>query len=144
MNLRQIVPISDDSVERKSSIYQHSDLLSVMKHGEWCPILFDKVDGIHCGKLLKHKVAIRLRGNRNYTYPVGTQQYIKNTYFITQKDKTELRELPEYYGTGFYETHERKNMFTNIGKEAFGLKQTKTLRVGKDYIEATKTLKAIE
>lgn len=144
MNIRNINPISDDSVERRSSIYQHKDLLSVMERGEWCPLIFDIIEGVECGVIKTHKTAIRIKDGLNYTFPVGSCRYVSNTYFLTQKDKTELRVLPEYYGTGFYETHERKNMFTNIGKHALGNRQEKILRVGKDYVMAKNILKAVE
>lgn len=137
-------PIPDEPMERKSSIYQHKDLFCVMERGEWCPVVFDMIDRIECGKIYSHKVALRIAPGLGYTFPVGTCKHVKNTYFLTQKDETELRVLPDYYGTGFYQTHERKNMLTNIGKEAFGNRQEKILRVGKDYCISKKTLEAIE
>lgn len=144
MNLPTIHPISNDAVERKSSIFQHNNLLAVMQRGEWCPLVFDIIDGVECRQMKSHKVVLRLRPGLNYTFPVGTCRYAKNTYYTTQKDKIETRVLPSYYGAGFYQAHERKNMFTNIGDQAFGVRQEKILRVGKDYVQAQKTLKAVE
>lgn len=144
MNIRSIQSIEDDKLSRKSSIYQHSNLLSVMKRGEWCPIVFDKLDGVECGKIKSHKVALKIRPGIDYTFPVGTCEYAKDTYYLTQKDEIEVKKLSAFYGDGFYETHERKNMITNIGKGSLGLHQEKVLRVGKDYVVANKILKAVE
>lgn len=144
MNIRNINPISDESVERRSSIYQHKDLLSAMEKGEWCPLVYDVIDGIECGKIKSHKAALRIKDGLNYTFPVGTCTYTSDIFYLSQKDKTELRVLPDYCGTGFYETHERKNVFTNAGLEALGNHQEKVLRVGKDYAMAKNILKAVE
>ncbi len=144
MNIRTINPIPDDNLVRKSSISQHEDLLSVRIRNEWCPIIFDVIDRVECGRIISHKSALRIKDGLNYTFPVGTCHYVKDTYFLTQKDKIEQRPLPPYYGAGFYETHERKNMLTNIGDKALGEHQEKTLRVGKDYVMAKKILKAVE
>lgn len=144
MNLSTINPITDEALIRKSSIYQHSNLLSVLKRGEWCPILFDVIDRIECGKVYTKKVAIRLREGANYTFPVGTTHYTEDVYLLTQQNRIKLKALPSYFGEGFYEVREHKDMLTNIGKFAFGYHKEKTLRVGKDYVQATKTLKAIE
>lgn len=144
MNIRQTNPIFEDNVVRKSSIWQHKDLLSVMKSGEWCPLVYDVIDGVECGKIKSHKATLRIKDGLNYTFPVGTCTYTSDIFYLSQKDKTELRVLPDYYGTGFYETHERKNVFTNAGPEALGNHQEKTLRVGKDYVMAKKILKAVE
>lgn len=145
MNIRKLNPISDAQVERKSSIYQHKNVLSVMVKGEWCPITFDHIDKVNCdGSVESHKIAIKLSPSIDYTFPVGTCKYVKDTYYLTQKDKTELRPLPEYYGAGFYQTHERKDMITNIGKDAFGHHEEKILRVGKDYCVAKTILDPVE
>lgn len=135
-------PIFDSDVERKSSINQHKGLLSVMKRGEVCPIIFDWIDSIDCGRIKSHKIAIRIGEGLDYTFPVGTCKYVKDTYFLTHKDKIEKRVLPEFFGTGFYEAHIRQNVITNIGKSAFGHRQEKILRVGKDYCRAKDTLEA--
>lgn len=144
MNIRQINPIFEDSIQRKSSIYQHKDLLSVMKRGEWCPLVFDVIEGVECRKIKSHKACLRISPGLDYTFPVGTCKYTKDTYYLSQKDKIEKRVLPDYYGTGFYETHERKNVFTNADKYALGNHQEKILRVGKDYVMAKNILKAVE
>lgn len=144
MNIPTVDPVYEDTIARKSSIFQHSDILSVMKRGEWCPITFDVIDGVECRKVKSHKVTLRIRGGMNYSYPVGTCKYVKDTYFLTQKDKEELKVLPEWYGKGFYKSHERKNMLTNIGDSALANRQTKILRVGKDYVEAKTVLDPVE
>lgn len=144
MKIQTVNPIYEDNLVRKSSIYQHGDLLCVMKKGEWCPLVFDVIDGVECGKIKSHKSCLRIKDGLNYTFPVGNCHYTSDIFYLSQKDKTELKVLPDYYGTGFYESHERKNVFTNAGSEALGNHQEKSLRVGKDYVMAKKILKAVE
>lgn len=142
--MKTLNPISDSQVERKSSIYQHRDLLSVMKRGEWCPIVFDQIIGVECGRLITEKVALRLRDGLNYTFPVKTCCYTNDTYLLTQQNRTVLKMLPEWFGDGFYEVRERGGYLTNIGNDALGVHNEKTLRVGQDYVMAKTTLKAVE
>lgn len=144
MNIQTLYPIDDDHVERKSSIFQHADLLSVMKKGEWCPVVFDHIDGVECEKLHTSKRALRVAEGLNYTFPVGTCHYAHDDLVLSQKDKIELRVLPEEFGTGLYQTHERKNVFTNVEDQAVGTHNDITLRVGKDYVRATTTLDAVD
>ena len=144
MNIQALYPIDDDNLERRSSIYQHEDLLSVMKKGEWCPLVFDVIEGAECGKLHTSKKALRITEGLNYTFPVGNDHFTKDEYYLSQKDQIELRVLPEWFGDGLYEVHERKNVFTNVGNQAVGAHNDVTLRVGKDYVRAKTTLKAVE
>lgn len=143
LKIDTIDPIFDTDVERKSSINQHRGLLSVMKRGEVCPIIFDSIDSIDCGRIKSHKIAIRIGEGLDYTFPVKTCKYVKDTYFLTHKDKIELKPLPEYYGTGFYEAHTRQNVIINLGKSALGHRQEKLLRVGLDYCRAKDTLEPV-
>lgn len=144
MEIRTNYPIFDDSLERKSSISQHRDLLSLLHKGEWCPIVFKIIDGVECGHIKYHKVALALKPNLNYTFPVGTCHYVKDKYVLSDQDEIKLKKLPAFYGNGLYETHERKEVFVNIGDKALGFREKKTLRVGKDYVRAKKILKAVE
>lgn len=142
LKLDSLDPIFDPDVERKSSINQHKGLFSVYKRGEICPIVFDWIDSIDCGRIKSHKIALRFGDGLDYTFPVGTCQYTKDTYFLTHKDKVELKVLPEYYGTGLYEAHTRENVITNVGHSALGHRQTKAFRIGMDYCRAKETLQA--
>lgn len=144
MNIQALYPIDDDSIERKSSIYQHEDLLSVMQKGEWCPLTFDHIDSVECGKIHASKRALRIKEGLNYTFPVGTCHQTRDDYILSQKDKIELKVLPEWFGDGLYEAHERKNVFTNVGNEAAGTHNELTLRVGQDYVKAANTLDAVD
>lgn len=144
MQLRYVDPIRDKSVERKSSISQHKDLLCILVGGEWCPIVFNVVDGVHCGQIKSHQGVLALREGINYTFPVGTCHYVKNKYVLAEQDEIKLKKLPSYYGIGLYESHERKNVFVNIGDKALGFTEKETLRIGKDYVRAKKILKAVE
>lgn len=135
--------ITDFPTERKSSIYQHRGLLGMLIRGEWCPLVFNQVDGVECGKIKYHKIALSIKPGLNWTFPVGTCHYVKNNYLLTHKDKLELNPLPEFFGDGLYEDRVREQVFTNVGKEAVGIRQEKTLRVGKDYVTAKRTLKGV-
>lgn len=144
MKLKQLNPILDETVERKSSISQHKDLLCILVGGEWCPIVFNVVDGVECGQIKYHQATLAIKEGINYTFPVGTCHYVKDKFILSNQDEIKLKKLPSYYGNGLYESHERKNVFVNIGDKALGFREKKTLRVGKDYVRAKKILKAVE
>lgn len=142
--MRVIEPVTDEQVERRSSISQHRNLLSLYINGEWCPLVFNIVDGVECGHIKYHRVAIELHPGVNYTFPVGTCRYEKDKYILTHQDEIKLKPLPEFFGDGLYESHEVKNVFVNIGDNALGFKEKKTLRVGKDYVISKKILQGVE
>lgn len=144
MKIKNLYPIVDEPVERKSSVFQYRDLFSIMKNGEWCPIVFNVVDGVECGHIKYHKMALRIAPGLDYTFPVGNCRYTKNKYILTSKDKTELKKLPAYYGNGLYEAHVRQNVFVNIGDKALGFQEKKNLRIGLDYVISKTTIKAVE
>lgn len=140
MKLEVLEPDEPQVLKRKSSIFQHGDLLAVMKGGEWCPIVFDAIDGINCGKIKSHKIAIGWGDYLNYTMPVKTCRYLSDTYLTYYKDEIVEKPLPSYYGLGMYEDHVRKDMVTNIGGQALGVRQETILRVGEDYVVSTDML----
>lgn len=140
MNLQILEPDEPRVLERKSSIYQHGDLLSVMKRGEWCPIVFDTIDGISCGKIKSHKIAIGWGNGLGYTMPVKTCRYLSDTYLTYYKDEIVEKPLPSYYGLGMYEDHIRERVVTNIGDQALGVRQETILRIGEDYFVSTDML----
>lgn len=144
MKLRTNYPILDESLERKSSISQHKDLLCTLVQGEWCPVVFNLIEGVECGHIKSRPVTLRLTEGLNYTFPVGTCKYVKDKYLLSSQDEIKLKKLPKYFGDGLYESHERKNVFLNVGDKALGVRENKILRVGKDYVRAKKILQAEE
>lgn len=136
MRLEVLEPNEPRTLERKSSIYQHGDLLSVMKRGEWCPIVFDAIDGITCGKIKSHKIAIGWGRDLGYTMPVETRRYLSDTYLAYYRDEIVEKPLPSYYGLGMYEDHLRQETVLNASDRAIGVRQETILRVGEDYVVA--------
>lgn len=129
-------------LKRKSSISQHKGMLSVLKHGEWCPLVADVIDSVKCGHITSHKAGLTDQPVLGYTFPVGNCKYITDMFVTGDEDKTVLEQLPEWFGTGFYQKHKREKVFLNAGSESLGLHQEFNLRVGKDYVVARELLKA--
>lgn len=136
---------SDTSrLERKSSISQHSGMLSVLKKGEWCPLVADVIDSVKCGHIVSHKAGITDQPVLGYTFPVGNYKYITDVFLTGDEDKETLAVLPEWFGSGFYKTHIREKVFRNSGTESLGLHNEASLRVGLDYVVAKDLLKAAD
>lgn len=131
-------------LERKSSIYQHKDLLSVMKRGEWCPLVADVIDAVACGKIYSHKAAITDKPTLGYTFPVGTCRFLTDIYLKAQFKNTITEELPEWFGTGYYKKTIDEDVVVNAANGALGTQYMTTLRVGEDYVVAKDSLPPVE
>lgn len=141
----EIIPNSDThNLERKSSISQHGSLLFVYRLGEKTPLVSDYIDGIKCGKVYSHKVAITDKPGLGYAFPVGTCRYLSELYLTGDQDEVVKKKLPEWFGPGFYDEHVKRKVFLNDSYNALGVVNEHIHRVGKDYVVAKDLLKAAD
>lgn len=138
------LPDSDKStVSRRSSIDQYQDFVGVMHNGMFCPLVFDQLDGIVCGKVHKHKIMIHFGNWEGYHYPIKKCRYTKATVLIGQNIGGSVQLLPKQFGRGncirnnFYEEkHNQKGTLRGSDGSLVGLQSTKELTVGLDYVVA--------
>lgn len=141
----EMIPDADThNLERKSSISQHKGMLAVRKRNELCPLVYDVIDGIDCGKVYSHKAALSDGSHIGYTFPVGTCRYVSEIYLMGQENRKVKKRLPEWFGIGFYDEHVVRDVFVNTDKDSLGLEQERTLRIGKDYVLPIDMLEAAD
>lgn len=140
-----------ETVSRHSSVNQYKGFLGVMHKGMFCPLVFDMMDGIVCGKVHSHKVMIHVGDWVGYHFPVKKCKYTKRSVIIGQDKGESLQLLPEQFGRGdcwhnnFYEEkHKRKGPLIDSNGVAMGYETTKELTVGLDYVLANDTLEPID
>ena len=133
-------PTEEKRVERLSSIYQFRHMLAVRKGDEWVPIQFDVLDGIVCDKVLSHPAILTDKPYIGYAFPVGECRYISDMYVQSDQKGTELKALPEFFGSGFYESAYDRDIMVNSDNGALGVHNDTTLRVGLDYVLAKNSL----
>lgn len=146
------LPDSDiEPVTRRSSINQYDGFLGVMHKGMFCPIVFDMMDGIVCGKIHSHKVIAHFGDWIGYHYPIKKCKYSKRTYVIGQDVGEGVHILPEQFGHGdcwhnnFYEEkHNHKGYMKGDDGSFVGYQTDKELIVGLDYITANDVLEPID
>ena len=142
----EILYNSDDSqVEKKSSIVQHKDKLSVVSQGEYLPISFDVLETVGCEGVKSHRAILSLNSDDiGYTYPVAECRLIKDeiVYFDERGEIT--KKLPAWYGAGEYQAFNDDLVFANADNGALGVRNNITLRMGLDYYQAKQTLPATE
>lgn len=127
-------------VKRKSSIYQHRDMLAVRRGDEWVPIAFDVFDGMTCKKVYTHKAVLSLKPYIGYNFPVQECRYVSQTYVASDQKGVELLKLPNWYGAGFYQNKYDRKILVNSDTGSLGVKTDTTLRVGEDYCLAVDTI----
>lgn len=127
-------------VAYKSSINQHKNKLSVMQKGEWVPLSYDVLDYIDCDKVVSHKAIVTDGDDIGYTFEVKEQCYYTDKYIYADREKVELREMPHWFGEGFYEAFVKDNPFINADNGALGTRTGITRRMGIAYALASKTL----
>lgn len=142
MNFPTIPDSDDHKLERKASNLQFKDFLSVWKGNEWVPISFDTLEGKDCDKIITRKAVLTDKPYIGYKFPVKSCRYVSESYLLSDQRGKELKALPEYYGTGFYESYYDRNVFVNAHNGALGMKDDITLRVGLDYVVAKESLPA--
>lgn len=143
MDARSILYNEDKSgVRVHSSIDQFSTFLSAEVGGVSVPIEFDAIDYIDCGKVVSHPVIVDNGRNIGYIFSDGIHEYITDEYPLTDRSEDVLKELPEWFGDGFYQDHEDYQAITNFDDAALGTRNVNRLRVGQHYYLADEILPA--
>ena len=140
MSIPILSATNDQKVFRKSSITQFKDTLSVLKKGEWLPLVADHIDYIDCDKVVSHKTAITDKKFIGYAYPVKECVLWTEVYLLGHSHETITESLPEWFGTGFYETVKDKDALVTGDGSSLGLANKYLLRVGMSYCQAEETL----
>lgn len=131
-----------NSVRAHSSIDQFSTFLSAEVGGVSVPIEFDAIDYIDCGRIVSRPVIIDNGCNIGYIFSDGIHEYITDEYPLTDRSEDVLKELPEWFGDGFYQDHEDYQAITNFDDSALGTRNVNRLRVGQHYYLADEILPA--
>lgn len=137
------LPIADEHrTITKSSISQARDTKLSLSNGigQFIPIVFDNLDYIDCDRVVSHKVMVSDSDELAFEYPVKECTYFSDEYVYVDEKGTELRELPEWFGAGFYRASVDRNNFVNFDDQAFGTRDADTLQTGLHYVEASSTI----
>lgn len=139
----EYLPIADEHrTATKSSISQARDKKLSLSNGigQFVPIVFDNLDYIDCDKVVSHKVMVSDSDELAFDYPVRECTYFADKYVYVDEKGTELKELPEWFGAGFYRASVDRNNFVNFDDQAFGTRDADTLQTGLHYVEASSTI----
>lgn len=141
--MADFLEIADEHrTETKSSISQSRDtkISLTTGKGQFLPLVFDYLDYIDCNRVKSHPTTISLINELDYEYPVKECTYFTDKYVYTDEQGEELRELPEWFGAGFYRKYIDRNVIVNFDNEAFGTRNRQTLQTGLHYVRATDSL----
>ena len=135
---------SDDDIRvtYRSSISQFKNTLSVSQRGEWVPLSYDVLDYLGCDGAKSHRAVVTDGDDIGYQFNVAEQVCYTDKYVYHDKDMVELRELPHWFGEGFYEAHIHEASLINSDTESLGNRGKHVSRVGLSYALATETLEA--
>lgn len=130
-------------VKAYSSIDQYSKFIATYERGGWTPIEFDYLDYIDCDKVVSHPVIIEFDDKIGYHFPIGECGFTTDEYLLMDKEGTELRELSECMGGGFYEAYDKSKIIINFDdNSALGTHNRYRLKIGMDYFLADEILPA--
>lgn len=142
--MKVLEPVDNPQAKYHSSISQYSNMLAVLKRGEWCPISFDVIDYIDCEEVKSHKAIVSDGDNVGYHFPVGECVLYTNEYVYHDENGVELRTLPEWFGAGFYNKALDRKAFINFDDCSLGVRNRFRLRIGLNYALAEKNLPVVE
>ena len=136
------VLVSDDDIKVKyhSSISQFKNTLSVSECGEWVPLSYDVLDYIGCDRVKSHRAVVTDGDDIGYQFDVAEQVCYTDKYVYHDRDTVELRELPHWFGEGYYEAHVHEAALVNSDDESLGNRGKRITRIGLSYALATETL----
>lgn len=134
MKLEYLNDADEVNIHRHSSANQYGNFLAVKKGGINIPLRFDKLDWISCDGVKTHSVIISDGDDIGYNFPVGHYTYFTDTYLIMDRDKVVVKQLPKWYGEGWYEKSLRDKTFTNFDGSSLGERNRVDLTIGLDYI----------
>lgn len=139
-----LVNSDNPKVHAHSSIDQYSKFIATYERGGWTPIEFDYIDYISCDHVVSHPIIIEFDDRIGYNFPEGEYEYNTDLYQKFDYAETELRELNECLGEGFYEAYDSGEEIINFDDSALGTRNNIRLRIGKDYYLADEFLEAEE
>lgn len=144
MDLPILYSSDNRQIERKSSIAQHKDKLSVHSQGQWVPISYDVIETIGCEGIKSHRAILSNNPDDiGYIYPVATCVKTRETLLLSDKQGVELDELPFWYGSGLYERFVDEQIIVKGDNHPLGEFNTVKYKVGLSYCLAKKTLPAV-
>ena len=130
----------ETDVKRNSSIDQHREFLSVKKGMNAIPIRFDKLDWVNCDGIKSHPIIISYGTDYGYNYQVRHYTYFTDKYLMMDRNEVVVKQLPHWYGEGWYEQHIGKKTFTNFDDSSLGVRNRIDLRIGTDFVSAEEIL----
>ena len=133
---------SDDDIRvtYRSSISQFKGTLSVSQRGEWVPLSYDVLDYLGCDGTKSHRAVVTDGDDIGYQFNVAEQVCYTDKYVYHDRDTVELRELPHWFGEGFYEAYVHEAALINSDTESLGSRSKQVSRVGLSYALAAETL----
>lgn len=136
-----------EQVHRQSSIDQFNGFLSKWKQGGPAPVVFDKIDGIHCNTIKSHPVVIDLRGDSlGYVYPEAHCTFLSEKFITVTKEGVEQKILPSIFGGNgeLIDVYTNKDAFVNFTDSSLGVRNRIQLRTGLSVVKAKETLPAVD
>ena len=137
---------SCDNVQVKyhSTISQYKNTLNVIKKGERCPIAFDSIDYIDCGRIVSHTAAVTDGDDIGFNYDVHDCYITTYQLLYHDQNQTVTKALPEWFGAGFYEEQLTGQALIEADNGTLGVGNKLDLRVGLNYALSDTTLPAVE
>lgn len=140
MKIEYLNDADEYNVRRHSSVDQYGSFLSVKKGGVNIPLRFDSLDWINCDGIKTHPVIVSDGNDLGYHFPVGHYTYFTDTYLIMDRKEVVVKQLPKWYGEGWYEKALNQKVFTNLDGASLGMRNRVKLRIGLDYVNCDKVL----
>lgn len=135
----------NNQAEWHSSVIQYKDrdFFTGLAGGVALPIVSDYIDFIDCTHVQSHPVTMEMGDTIGYDFPVGHYRYTTDQYVLVDHSGTEIRQLPAWFGEGFYKEYVDKLAFTNFDNGALAVHNEANLRVGLAYASCKKTLTGV-
>lgn len=134
MKITYLNDADQTDTHRHSSIDQYGNFLSVKKGGVNVPIRFDSLDWINCEGIKTHPIIISDGTDIGFNFPVGHYSYITDDYIIMDRKEVVVKQMPEWFGKGWYEKALNEKVFTNFDNGSLGMRNKVNLRIGLDYV----------
>lgn len=144
MDIPVLYSSDDKQIERKSSLLQHRDKLSIKRQGGYLPISYDVLETIGCDGVTSHRAILSLNPDDiGYIFPIATCERARASVLLSDKQGIELEELPFWYGSGLYEKFVDEHIIVKGDNHPLGEFNTVKYKVGLSYYLAKKTLPAV-
>ena len=140
MKITYLNDADEVNIHRHSSANQYGNFLAVEKGGINVPLRFDRIDWINCEGIKIHPVIISDGNDIGYHFPVGHYTYFTDTYLVMDRNEVVVKQLPKWYGEGWYEKVLNERDFTNFDGHSLGVRNRVDLTIGLDYTIADEML----